>query len=446
MTRTEVRGAALATPLPAPRLAREPRPVKRSLRALEWLNFLMADVQNGLGPYLAVFLKGAGHWSAGDIGIAMAVSNIAGAASQMPAGMLVDALRCKRSLVAAAALVTVAGCLAIALRPELAWVVGAQIAIGITAALLPPTLAALCLGLVGHRRLPVQLARNQAFSHAGAFSAAILIGAGGRFWGYSWIFYLVCAFAAGMVAAVFNIRAGDIDHRLARGGNGEEPADRRPAALRDLLFYRDLRVFLGAVVLFHFGNAAMLPMAGQVLARTHPGTDTLALSACIVVAQLVMTGMALVVGRALQKGYGRKTIFLVMLAVLPLRGVLFAAFTANPWVVVAIQILDGVAAGIFSVVAVIIVDDLMRGTGRFNLAQGLVALSVGIGAGLSNLTSGFVVEWLGYPCGFLYLATIALGGLFFCALLMPETRPPPEGAGGSEGHPNPQAAPIAAIP
>jgi hypothetical protein len=54
----------------------------------------------------------------------------------------------------------------------------------------------------------------------------------------------------------------------------------------------------------------MLPMAGQVLARTHPGTDILALSACIVVAQLVMTGMALVVGRALQKGYGRKTIFL----------------------------------------------------------------------------------------------------------------------------------------
>jgi MFS family permease len=435
----------MVPPSPAVREAPEPRPAGRSLRALEWLNFLMADVQNGLGPYLAVFLKGAGHWGAGDIGIAMAASNIAGVAGQMPAGMLVDAVRGKRTLVAAAALVTVAGCLAIAVRPEFFWVVGAQIAIGIAAALLPPALAALCLGLVGHRRMPVQFGRNQAFSHAGAFSAAILIGAGSRFWGYDWIFYLLCAFAAGMVAAVFRIRPGDIDHHLARGGNGGPEERRQPAALRDLLGYRDLRIFLGAAVLFHFGNAAMLPMAGQVLARTHPGADTLALSACIVVAQLVMTGMALVVGRALQRGYGRKTIFLLMLAVLPLRGALFALFTTNPWAVVAIQMLDGVAAGIFSVVAVVIIDDLMRGTGRFNLAQGLLALSVGIGAGLSNLTSGFVVEWFGYPCGFLYLGTIALGGLFFCAALMPETRPP-KAAKGGDGHRDLQAAPASAVP
>jgi MFS family permease len=421
---------AIATARSAPvGFARERQPAARSLRALDWLNFLMADVQNGLGPYLAVFLKGARHSDAGDIGVAMAVSNIAGAVCQIPAGMLVDALRVKRSLVAMAAMVTVAGCLTIAIRPGLAWVVGAQIAIGAAAAVLPPALAALCLGLVGHRRMPAQLARNQAFSHAGGFSAAILIGAGGRSWGYSWIFYLVCAFAGGMAAAVFSIRAGDIDHRLARGGNGHDPgADHvEPMSLRDVFLYRNLLVFLGAVILFHFGNAAMLPMAGQVLARTNPGTDTLALSACIVVAQLVMTGVALAVGRALDAAWGRKTIFLGMLAVLPVRGVLFALFNANPFAVVAIQALDGVAAGIFSVIAVIIADDLMRGTGRFNLAQGLVALSVGVGAALSNLTSGFVVQWFGYPSGFLYLAAFAVGGLVFAAAFMPETRPADEG-------------------
>jgi hypothetical protein len=101
---------------------------------------------------------------------------------------------------------------------------------------------------------------------------------------------------------------------------------------------------------------------------------------------------ALAVGRALDAGWGRKTIFLPMLAALPLRGMLFALFDTNPWAVVAIPALEGVAAGIFSVIAVIIADDLMRGTGRFNLAQGLVALSVGVGAGLGNLTSGFVVQ------------------------------------------------------
>ena len=75
--------------------------------------------------------------------------------------------------------------------------------------------------------------------------------------------------------------------------------------------------------------------------------------------------------------------------------------------VVGIQLLDGVAAGIFGVISVLIASDLMRGTGRFNLAQGLTALSVGIGATLSNATAGYIVQWFGYPAGFLYLAAIA---------------------------------------
>jgi MFS family permease len=162
-------------------------------------------------------------------------------------------------------------------------------------------------------------------------------------------------------------------------------------------------------------------MAGQVLAQTHPGQDTMALSACIIAAQFVMVGVAWAVGRASARGIGRKSIFLVALAVLPVRGLLFA-FTSSPYAVVGIQLLDGVAAGIFGVISVLIASDLMRGTGRFNLAQGLTALSVGIGATLSNATAGYVVQWFGYPAGFLYLAGIATCALAFFSLLMPETR------------------------
>lgn len=79
-------------------------------------------------------------------------------------------------------------------------------------------------------------------------------------------------------------------------------------------------MFLASVVLFHFGNAAMLPMAGQVLAIAHPGEDTAALSACIIAAQFVMVGVAWAVGRASARGIGRKAIFLVALAVLPVPG------------------------------------------------------------------------------------------------------------------------------
>jgi Major Facilitator Superfamily len=223
----------------------EQYPSARSLWGLDWLNFSMADVQNGLGPYLTVFLKGARNWSAGDIGIALAVSSIAGV-SQIPVGMLVDALRMKRLLVALAGLLIAIGCLVIAIQPTFFWVVGAQVVIGIASAVLPPALAALCLGLVGHRRLPAQLSRNQGFNHAGGFSAAILIGADAHVWGYDWIFFLVCAFAAGTVAAAFSIRSGDIDHELARGGEEVQPSwvHKQPLSLRDLLGYRNLIVFV----------------------------------------------------------------------------------------------------------------------------------------------------------------------------------------------------------
>ena len=182
------------------------------------------------------------------------------------------------------------------------------------------------------------------------------------------------------------------------------------------------------MVLFHFGNAAMLPMAGQVLAKTHPGSDIVALSACIITAQLVMISIAAMVGWAIRRGNGRKTIFLVAFLTLP-SGFLFT-LTDSPYGVVAIQLLDSVAAGIFGVISIIIAADLMRSTGRFNFAQGLVALSTGLGAASSNLCSGFVVQSFGYTVGFIALAWIAVGGLIFFALLMPETKPE-EGIGST---------------
>ena len=395
---------------------------ERSLRGLDGLNFLMADVRDGLGPYLSVYLKGGQHWQPGDIGVAMAASSVSAALFQIPAGFLVDSLRIKRLLVAASGLTVTFGCLLIAFFPRFYSVVAAQVLIGGASAIIPPALAALSLGLVGRRRLDARIARNEGFNHGGNFAAAALAGGLGQYLGYSYIFYLVCAFAAASAAVVNLIDSSEIDHELARGGEARRDGSEQDALLplKDLFRRRTLIVFLVSVVLFHFGNAAMLPMAGQVLAQTHPGSDAIALSACIVAAQLVMVGVAWAVGRAMAKGVGRKTIFLVALAVLPVRGVLFS-FTANSLGVVAIQLLDGIAAGIFGVVAIVIASDVMSGTGRFNLAQGLVALSVGVGAGASNLVSGYVVQSFGYPAGFLFLAAAALTALCFFAALMPET-------------------------
>ncbi len=395
------------------------QPSTRSLRGLDAINVLMADVRDGVGPYLAVFLKGGEHWDSGAIGVAMAASSIAGAVFQVPAGLLVDGTRWKRLLIAVSGLMIGAGCLLIVFFPKFLAVIAAQAMLGAASAIIPPAIAAVSLGLVGRRLLDARISRNESFNHAGNLLAAVLAGALGTWLGYSWIFYLVCAFAVSSAAVVTLINPAEIDHERARGGE-DASAKGEPVPVRDLLRRRDLRVFLASVALFHFGNAAMLPMAGQVLAEAHPGSDAAALSACIIAAQFVMVGVAWAVGRASARGVGRKAIFLVALAVLPVRGVLFT-LTSSPYGVVGIQLLDGVAAGIFGVISVLIASDLTRGTGRFNFAQGLMALSVGIGATLSNATAGYVVQWFGFTAGFLYLAAIACAGLAFFALLMPET-------------------------
>ena len=401
----------------------------RSLRGLDGINLLMADVRDGVGPYLSVFLKGGEHWDAGAIGVAMAASSVAAAACQVPAGLLVDGTKAKRLLIVASGLMVGVGCLLIVFFPHFTTVVAAQAMLGAASAVIPPAIAALSLGLVGRRLFDGRISRNESFNHGGNFLAAGLAGVLGQYVGYHWIFYLVCGFAVASAIVVTLINPAEIDHERARGG--EDPANKcEPVPIQDLLRRRDLLVFLASVILFHFGNAAMLPMAGQVLAVAHPGSDTIALSACIIAAQLVMVGVAWAVGQASARGVGRKAIFLLALAVLPVRGVLFS-FTTSPYGVVAIQLLDGVAAGIFGVVSVLIASDLMRGTRRFNLAQGLTALSVGIGAALSNATAGFAVQWFGYATGFLYLAGIAGIALAFFAVLMPETRSSGSGAGAS---------------
>jgi MFS family permease len=396
----------------------EPSP--RSLRGLDGINLLMADVRDGVGPFLSVFLKGSQHWDPGAIGLAMGASSIAAALCQVPAGLLVDGTPAKRLLIAGSGLMVGLGCLLIVVFPHFWTVIAAQTILGSASAIIPPAIAALSLGLVGRRLLDARISRNESFNHAGNLAAAALAGSLGHYLGYHWIFYLVCAFALASAAIVTLVNPKEIDHERARGG--EDPTHKgEPVPFRDVLQRRDLLIFLASVVLFHFGNAAMLPMAGQVLAQKHAGSDTIALSACIIAAQFVMVGVAWCVGQASARGIGRKPIFLVALAVLPIRGILFS-FTSSPYAVVGIQLLDGVAAGIFGVISVLIASDLMRGTGRFNLAQGLTALAVGVGAALSNTTAGFVVQWFGYPGGFLYLASIAGCGLGFFALLMPETK------------------------
>ncbi len=420
-------------------------PSRRSLLALDAIYLIVADVRGGLGPFLAVYLASVHRWDPARIGAAMTVMGVAGLVAQTPAGALIDAVREKRTVIAMAFAVVAAGALAMVARPTPPVVLSAQAMIGSAGAVFGPALAAVSLGLVGHAGLARRMGRNQALDHAGNVAAAALAGVIGDTVGYGGIFVLAAAMClAGAVAAAL-IRGSEIDHARARGGEAVPPGvsgepmldkelDARPlattvkapriAGLGELVTDRRIAAFGVAVVLFHFANAAMLPLVGQKITAGLTRGAAVPMAAAIVAAQIVMIPVALLASR-LAESWGRKPTFLIGFAVLPIRGVL-STFGADPRYLVAVQLLDGVGAGIFGVVGVLVIADLTRGTGRFNLMQGALATATGLGAALSNLVTGAVVQAAGFDTGFLALAAIAAFALVFFALAMPETRRLPE--------------------
>jgi MFS family permease len=404
---------------PSPVPISERRPSARSLRALDLLNFFQADVQTGVGPYLAIYLLASLHWTLGRIGIAMGAQGIATVVAQTPVGALVDATRRKRALMAAAAIAIALGCVAIGSQSAVAIVMGSQVWIGVAAVVFGPAIAAVSLGLVGRARFSQRVGRNDAFNHGGNVFGAVMAGLAGRFISYAAIFYSSAAMSLGTVASALSIREREIDHDLARQAVREDGGVAHFAGLRELASDHRLVIFASAVILFHFANAAMLPLVGELLSSARHASPALDMSACIIVAQVVMIPAALLAGRYANT-WGRKRILMIGFAALPLRGVLFT-FTRDAYALISIQVLDGIGAGIFGVIWVIVVSDLAQGTGRFNLIQGAISTGVAIGASLSNVMTGFIVEHAGYDAGFLVLAAIAFAALAVLGLAMPET-------------------------
>jgi MFS family permease len=187
-----------------------------------------------------------------------------------------------------------------------------------------------------------------------------------------------------------------------------------------LLKERPLFVFLVCAVLFHFANAAMLPLLGEMLAKGKGRSSMMFMSACVVTTQLVITLIAAWCGRK-AGAWGRKPLLLVGFGVLPIRGILYT-LTTNTGALVAIQILDGIGAGVFGVVSVLVIADLTRGTGRFNLTLGAISTAVGIGAALSQTIAGAIAHHLGFNAGFLFLAAVAAVAFGILYVFMPETR------------------------
>ena len=395
-------------------------PKKRANRALDALNFFLADVRDGLGPYLAVYLLTEQKWDEARIGVVMSVATIAGLVAQTPAGALIDAISAKRAIMAGAAIVVTAASLVLPFVPGF-WPVAASQGIAHAAGVVfAPAIAAISLGVVGHRAFTGRTGRNETFNHAGNFVSAVIAGGMAFLFGPVVVFFLLAVQSLASLASIWAIPERAIDHDLARGLHdaGNRDAEReQPSGLGILLTCRPLLVFALCVLLFHLSNAAMLPLVGQKLALQDRNLGTSLMSACIAAAQLVMVPVAMLVGARADR-WGHKQFFLAALAILPIRGALYTLSDNAAWLV-GVQLLDGIGAGIFGAIYPVIVADLMRNTGRFNLAQGVVITALGIGAALSTALAGLVVVKAGYSAAFLTLGAIAAIGFIVFLLGFP---------------------------
>lgn len=392
--------------------------------ALDAANFLLADVRGALGPYLNVFLVTQQHWSQTQTGWVTSVSGLLGIVAQAPAGAAIDATRRKRGAVVAALAVLGAGALVIFALPRFWPVMLANTAIAVVGDVFGPAVAAVTLGLYARASLARRLGRNSAFDHAGNVAIAAAAGGVGYAFSQRAVFLLVPLFALLAALAMLAIPAAAIDQERARGLEMAEagtpaPDAARPSGYAALLRCRPLLVFGLCAMLFHFANAPLLPLVGQKLAQAHPKWATAMMSACIIAAQLIMLPVALAVGHTADR-IGRKPILLLGFAVLPVRAVLYTLSDNTSWLI-GVQLLDGVGAGIFGAITPLLIADLMRGTGRFNLAQGAVAALQGVGASLSGLVAGVIVDHAGYSPAFLALGAAACVALIVLGIAMPET-------------------------
>jgi len=409
-----------ATPKPPPHSRHGPAPSRASLRGLDWFVFFMADVQTGFGPFVSVYLT-TQAWTQVDIGLVLTVGSLIALAGQMPGGAVVDAARSERLVAACGVIAISASAIALAAWPIFLLVLLGRVLHAAASCVLGPAMAAISLGLVGHAGIGERLGRNARFASIGTGLAAAAMGALGYLTSSRYVFFATAALIVPTLIALFHIRPGEIDPERAHGGKHDAGLRKLGEGLLVLAGNRPLLILAACALLFHLANAAMLPLMGSLLTTRSSDWATVLIAACIVVPQLVVAAFSPWVGRQAQQ-WGRRPLLLLGFAALPLRGVLFGAVT-DPFLVVGVQLLDGISAAMLGVLVPLVIADATRGTGRFNLAQGIVGSAVGIGASLSTTLAGYASDTLGSSAAFFGLAGLGFAGLVLVWASLPETRP-----------------------
>jgi MFS family permease len=378
-------------------------------------------VQTGFGPFVSVYLT-AQRWTQVDIGLIQSAAGFVSLIGQMPGGALVDAARSERFVAGVSIVAICVSALSYAVLPIFPVVLAGSVLHALASCVLGPAIAAISLGLVGHAVIGERLGRNARFASVGNGLAAAAMGACGYLISARAVFIVTVLLLVPALIALRTIAENEIDPERAHGApphrNADSAAPVKPGAL---MHNRPLLVFAGCLLLFHLANSAMLPLVGSAVTMRSAHWATVIIAACIVVPQLIVAALSPWVGRRAEI-WGRRPLLLIGFAALPIRGLLFA-LVSSPSLLLAVQILDGVTAAVFAVMVPLVVADLTRGTGHFNLGQGILGTATGIGASVSATLAGYITDRFGSAVAFASLAAIAVVGFAMLWLLMPETKP-----------------------
>jgi MFS family permease len=400
-------------------VARLPTPSRQSLRGLDWFIFFLADVQTGFGPFVAVYLT-TQKWTQVEIGFVLSIGGVVALIGQIPGGAIVDAARSER-LVAGLAIATIgASALAYAAWPIFPVVAAAATLQAAASCVLGPAIAAISLGLVGPLAIGERFGRNARFASLGNGVAAALMGTCGYLLSSRSVFLVTFILAIPTLLALARIREREVNAAWCHGSVPREAPGAMSTSILALVRQRALLIFAASILLLQLANGAMLPlMAGVVTTRSSQWAPVL-IAACIIVPQAIVALTSPSVGRKAQK-WGRRPLLLVGFAALAVRGVMFAT-VHDPYLLVAVQVFDGITAAVIGVMVPLIVADIAFGSGHFNLAQGFVGTATGLGASLSTVLAGYVSDKFGSAVAFTGLAGVAAAGLALVWLAMPETR------------------------
>ncbi|WP_343716910.1 MFS transporter [Inquilinus sp.] len=397
-----------------------PQSSRGSRRGLDWFVFFVADVQTGFGAFVAVFLT-TQRWTQVDIGLVLTVSGLVGLVGQVPLGAFVDSVRSVRATAAVALAAIGVAAFAFAAWPIFPVVLASRVLHAAASCIVSFAIVSLSLGLAGPAGMSERLGRNAAFASAGTGIAAAIMGLCGQYLSTQAVFFLAAALVVPALFALIRIRPQEIRPAPVpprREGKGLKAS---AAGLAVLARNRTLVIFAGCIAMFHLANAAMLPLAASMVTLRSSQAATLMVAAAVIVPQLTVTVLSPWMGRAAQR-WGRRPFLILGFGTLAVRAFLFS-LTTDPQLLVAFQVLDGVSAAVLGVLVPLTVSDVARGSGHFNLAQGLVGCAMGVGASVSTLLAGVVTDSFGSYAAFTVLAAVAGAGLVLITLTMPETRP-----------------------